>query len=46
MESNPEPKVEVFEAPNGVLYVVIQTEDDDELEELGESARRAPKPAH
>ena len=42
----PEPKVDVCETPDGVLDVVIQTVDDDELKELRKSTRRAPKRVH
>ena len=41
-----EPKVDVYEAPEGVLNVVIRTIDDDELEGLTEIPRAAPKRAH
>ena len=41
-----EPKIDVYEAPDGVLNVVIRTIDDDELEALRESDRRAPKRTH
>ena len=48
MESIPdhEPKVDVYEAPDGVLNVFIRTIDDDELEALRDSDRRAPKRVH
>ena len=48
MESIPEhePKVDVYEAPNGVLKVIVRTIDDEELESLRESRRRPPKRAH
>ena len=48
MESIPdgEPKVEVYELADGVLDVIIRTIDDDELEALRESDRRAPKRVH
>jgi hypothetical protein len=48
MESIPdhERKVDVYEAPDGVLNVVIRTIDDDELEALRDADHRAPKRAH
>ena len=48
MESLPnhEPKVDVYEAPDGVLNVIVRTIDDEELESLLESRRREPKRAH
>jgi hypothetical protein len=48
MESIPEhePKVEVYEAPDRALEVVIRTIDDDELKPLLESGRRALKRVH
>jgi len=47
MESIPEhePKVDVYEAPDGALEVVIRTIDDDELQRLVQSQRRAPRRA-
>ncbi len=41
-----EPKVEVYEAPDGVLNVIIRTIDDDEIEALRDCDRRAPKRVH
>jgi hypothetical protein len=48
MESSPdhEPTVDVYEAPDGVLNVVVRTIDDEELESLRASRRREPKGAH
>lgn len=48
MESIPdlEPKVDVYEAPDGVLNVIIRTIDNGELEALRDADRRAPKRAH
>ncbi len=48
MEKSPdyEPEVNIREAPDGVLDVVIRTIDDDELKALLESGRRAPKRVH
>jgi len=48
METNPEPepKVDVYEAPDGVLDVIIRTIDEDELEALRHSRRRPPKSTH
>ena len=42
----PEPKVDVYEAPDGVLDVIIRTIDDDEIERLRDSRRREPKRVH
>jgi hypothetical protein len=38
-----EPEVKVYEAPEGVLNVIIRTIGDSELEALWETPRRAPK---
>jgi hypothetical protein len=48
METIPdrEPTVDVFEAPDGALDVVIRTIDDDELQALRDRPRRAPKRVH
>ena len=48
METSPEyrPEVNVYEAPDGVLDVIIRTVADDELEALRETRRRAPKRVH
>jgi hypothetical protein len=45
METSPdyEPEVHVYEAPDGVLQVVIRTINDEELEALREIVRRPPK---
>jgi hypothetical protein len=39
-------QVHCVEAPDGVLDVIIRTIDDDELEALRESGRRAPARVH
>ena len=36
-DSQHEPKVDVYEAPNGVLKVIVRTIDDEELRVSGES---------
>ena len=48
METSPDyrPEVNVYEAPDGVLEVIIRRIDDDELEGLRRSDRRAPKRVH
>jgi len=48
MESTPErkPKIDVREAPDGVLEVIIRTIGDNELERLRRSERCAPKRVH
>jgi hypothetical protein len=48
MESIPDNEhiVHVYEAPNGVLNVIIRTIDDEELERLRESRRQPAKRAH
>jgi hypothetical protein len=38
--------IAVYEAPDGVLEVIIRTIDENELERLGRSDRRAPKRVH
>ena len=48
METSPDywPKIQVYEAPDGVLDAVIETIDDHELEAIRKSNRRAPKRVH
>jgi hypothetical protein len=48
MKSNGErePMIAVYEAPDGVLEVIVRTIDENELERLRRSDRRAPKRVH
>jgi hypothetical protein len=48
MESIPdnEPTVQVYEAQDGVLDVIIRTIDDEDLKGLERPSRREPKRAH
>lgn len=48
METLPDsdPSVDVYEAPDGVLDVIIRTIADDDLDALRESQRAAPKRVH
>ena len=48
MQTSPQlkPEVNVYEATDGVLEVIIRTIDDDELEALRLSDRLPPRPVH